>query len=87
MKTADLRATPVITFSHCPEPTQASRPDSAPPPLAVTLQVVSIVLFTFIGYLNIGIPLPVLPGYVHNDLGFSAVVAGLYRQVRHSRSH
>lgn len=25
-------------------------------PMAVTLQVVSIVLFTFIGYLNIGIP-------------------------------
>jgi hypothetical protein len=35
-------------------------PDS-PRPLAVTLQVVSIVLFTFIGYLNIGIPLAVLP--------------------------
>ena len=34
-------------------------PDS-PRPLAVTLQVVSIVLFTFIGYLNIGIPLAVL---------------------------
>lgn len=33
-------------------------------PMAVTLQVVSIVLFTFIGYLNIGIPLAVLPGYV-----------------------
>ena len=33
-------------------------------PLAVTLQVVSIVLFTFIGYLNIGIPLAGLPGYV-----------------------
>jgi hypothetical protein len=38
-------------------------------PLAITLQVVSIVLFTFIGYLNIGIPLAVLPGYVHSHLG------------------
>ncbi|MDY7068283.1 putative MFS-type transporter YhhS [Pseudomonas extremaustralis] len=46
-------------------------------PLAVTLQVVSIVLFTFIGYLNIGIPLAVLPGYVHSELGFGAVIAGL----------
>ncbi|MND69083.1 major facilitator superfamily transporter [compost metagenome] len=57
-------------------------PDS-PRPLAVTLQVVSIVLFTFIGYLNIGIPLAVLPGYVHNDLGFSAVVAGLVISVQY----
>ncbi|WAB96765.1 MULTISPECIES: MFS transporter [Pseudomonas] len=57
-------------------------PDS-PRPLAVTLQVVSIVLFTFIGYLNIGIPLAVLPGYVHNDLGFSTVVAGLVISVQY----
>ncbi|QXH45547.1 MFS transporter [Pseudomonas xanthosomatis] len=57
-------------------------PDS-PRPLAVTLQVVSIVLFTFIGYLNIGIPLAVLPGYVHNQLGFSAVIAGLVISVQY----
>ncbi len=52
-------------------------------PLAVTLQVVSIVLFTFIGYLNIGIPLAVLPGYVHSDLGFGAVIAGLVISVQY----
>lgn len=46
-------------------------------PMAITLQVVSIVLFTFIGYLNIGIPLAVLPGYVHNHLGYGTVIAGL----------
>ncbi|MFK8332866.1 MFS transporter [Pseudomonas sp. BJa5] len=57
-------------------------PDS-PRSLAVTLQVVSIVLFTFIGYLNIGIPLAVLPGYVHDDLGFGAVVAGLVISVQY----
>ncbi|NBA98676.1 MFS transporter [Pseudomonas sp. R5(2019)] len=57
-------------------------PDS-PRPMAVTLQVVSIVLFTFIGYLNIGIPLAVLPGYVHNDLGYSAVIAGLVISVQY----
>ncbi|WP_426141502.1 MFS transporter [Pseudomonas sp. DWP3-1-2] len=59
--------------------------DTQPPlrPMAVTLQVVSIVLFTFIGYLNIGIPLAVLPGYVHTDLGFSAVVAGLVISVQY----
>ncbi|NVZ75605.1 MFS transporter [Pseudomonas gingeri] len=52
-------------------------------PLAVTLQVVSIVLFTFIGYLNIGIPLAVLPGYVHSELGFGAVIAGLVISVQY----
>ena len=30
---------------------------------AVTLEVVSVVLYTFIAYLTIGIPLAVLPGY------------------------
>ncbi|WP_213879796.1 MFS transporter [Pseudomonas sp. dw_358] len=52
-------------------------------PMAVTLQVVSIVVFTFIGYLNIGIPLAVLPGYVHTDLGFGAVIAGLVISVQY----
>jgi MFS family permease len=43
---------------------------------ATTLQIIPVVFFTFICYLTIGIPLAVLPGYVHDDLGFSAVVAG-----------
>jgi MFS family permease len=62
-----------------------SEPQSAATqrPLDVTLQVVSIVLFTFIGYLNIGIPLAVLPGYVHTDLGFGAVTAGLVISVQY----
>ncbi|WP_233862379.1 MFS transporter [Paraburkholderia adhaesiva] len=52
--------------------------DSAPErsAFATTLQIVSVVFFTFLCYLTIGIPLAVLPGYVHNDLGFSTVVAG-----------
>ncbi|MBI6703762.1 MFS transporter [Pseudomonas viridiflava] len=52
-------------------------------PMAITLTVVSIVMFTFIGYLNIGIPLAVLPGYVHSDLGFGAVIAGLVISVQY----
>jgi MFS family permease len=56
---------------------------STPHPLAITLQVVSIVLFTFIGYLNIGIPLAVLPGFVHTDLGYGAVLAGLVISVQY----
>ena len=32
---------------------------------ATTGRIVSVVVFTFICYLIIGIPLPVLPGFVH----------------------
>ncbi|WP_426116848.1 MFS transporter [Pseudomonas sp. DSP3-2-2] len=54
-----------------------------PPPsvevssMTITLQIVSIVLYTFIAFLCIGLPIAVLPGYVHDQLGFSAVIAGL----------
>jgi len=54
--------------------------DLAPPPprseFATTLQIIPVVFFTFLCYLSIGIPLAVLPGYVHHDLGFSTVTAG-----------
>ncbi|WP_434570631.1 MFS transporter [Pseudomonas sp. Z3-6] len=52
-------------------------PSSAPHSLSITLQIVSIVFYTFIAFLCIGLPIAVLPGYVHEQLGFSAVVAGL----------
>ncbi|WPN55510.1 MFS transporter [Pseudomonas sp. P9_31] len=44
---------------------------------AITQQIVSIVFYTFIAFLCIGLPIAVLPGYVHEQLGFSALVAGL----------
>ena len=56
---------------------------STPTQMHITRQIVSVVLFTFIGYLNIGIPLAVLPGYVHTDLGFGAVTAGLVISVQY----
>ncbi|MDE1183048.1 MFS transporter [Paraburkholderia sp.] len=59
--------------------------DSASPrsEFAITLQIVSVVCFTFICYLTIGLPLAVLPGYVHDDLGYSAVIAGLAISVQY----
>ena len=45
--------------------------------MTVTLQIVSIVFYTFVAFLCIGLPIAVLPGYVHDQLGFSAVIAGL----------
>ena len=40
-------------------------------------QILSFVSFTFVGYLSVGLPLAVLPPYVHLRLGMSAAVAGL----------
>ncbi|PWB35073.1 MFS transporter [Pseudomonas sp. SDI] len=50
---------------------------AAPPSASVTLQILSIVFYTFIAFLCIGLPIAVLPGHVHDQLGFSAVIAGL----------
>jgi MFS family permease len=59
--------------------------DSATPrsEFATTLQIIPVVFFTFLCYLTIGIPLAVLPGYVHDDLSFSAVIAGLAISVQY----
>lgn len=45
--------------------------------ITITLQIVSIVFYTFVAFLCIGLPIAVLPGYVNDELGFSAVIAGL----------
>ncbi len=45
--------------------------------MAITLQIVSIVFYTFVAFLCIGLPIAVIPGYVHDQLGFSAVIAGI----------
>jgi len=45
--------------------------------------IVMSVLCTALSYLAIGLPLGVLPGWVHHDLGYSAVVAGLAISVQY----
>lgn len=40
-------------------------------------RIISVVIFTFFCYLSIGLPLAVLPGYVHHQLGYSSFTAGL----------
>ena len=59
---------------------------------ALTVRIVAIAFFTFICYLAIGLPLAVLPGYVHGQLGYGSVLAGLAISVQYaatllSRSH
>ncbi|AXF78771.1 MFS transporter [Erwinia tracheiphila] len=40
-------------------------------------RIISVVVLTFFCYLSIGLPLAVLPGYVHHQLGYSSFIAGL----------
>lgn len=42
-----------------------------------TRQILSYVYFTFICYMSIGLPLAVLPPFVHLKMGYSAMLAGL----------
>ncbi|QNN58823.1 arabinose transporter [Diaphorobacter ruginosibacter] len=52
---------------------------AAPPPPAVNvfLKLLPITLAVFIGFLTIGLPLPVLPLHVHDGLGMSTLVVGI----------
>ena len=56
-------------------PEQAAEP--ALSGLRLNLRILSVVIFNFASYLTIGLPLAVLPGYVHETLGYSAFWAGL----------
>ncbi|ACB95146.1 MFS transporter [Beijerinckia indica] len=47
------------------------------PSLIGTLRLVSVVAFTFLGFLAVGLPLAVLPTYVDRNLGLGAFWAGL----------
>ena len=52
---------------------------SAPRPSAssTTLQIITVVFFTFISFFCVGLPIAVLPGYVHHDMGYGSVMAGI----------
>lgn len=43
----------------------------------IRLTIVRYVFFTFIGYIIIGLSLAVLPVFIHKQLGFTAIVAGI----------
>jgi len=50
---------------------------------ASTRRIIGYVTFTFVVYLAIGLPLAILPAYVHFRLGFSAALAGLVISVQY----
>lgn len=53
------------------------RPGRLPLTHVTMTRILTTVFFTFICYMTVGIPLAVLPVYVHEDLGFGTVLAGL----------
>lgn len=48
-----------------------------------TRHIVGFVYFTFVCYLSIGLPLAVLPPFVHFRMGFSAALAGLVISIQY----
>ncbi len=48
-----------------------------------TRQILTYVCFTFVVYLSIGLPLAILPAYVHLRLGYSAALAGFVISVQY----
>jgi MFS family permease len=60
--------------------------DSNSPSVAAngsTRHIISFVYFTFVVYLSIGLPLAVLPPYVHLRMGYSAALAGLVISIQY----
>ncbi len=54
-----------------------------PGPRADAAQIFTFTSFSFVVYLAIGLPLAILPAYVHLRMGFSAVLAGLVISVQY----
>ncbi|MBW4022699.1 MAG: MFS transporter [Proteobacteria bacterium] len=52
-------------------------------PRAASAQILATVVFTFIAYLVVGLPLAALPPFVHGTLHFSSVLAGLSVSVQY----
>jgi len=63
----------------------AENPDSMLKPSYVgsTWHLISFVYFTFISYMSIGLPLAVLPPYIHLKMGYSAMLAGLVISIQY----
>ena len=66
-----------MVISHCSSTTGAPMPAAKQPASNDTFFILSLVVFNFISFISIGIPLASLPGYIHENLGFSTAVAGI----------
>lgn len=66
----------VTTSTAAPAPHRASS-------RAAARQILATVVFTFVAYLVVGLPLAALPPFVHDRLGYSSVLAGLSVSVQY----
>jgi MFS family permease len=57
------------------EATEVSRPEAAP--IHLSRPAPGIIAALFCGYLCVGLPLPVIPLFIHDQLGFSNLIVGL----------
>ncbi len=64
-----------VTINATASPTAASRGSA--------WHILSFTYFTFVCYLSIGLPLAVLPPYVHFRMGYSAALAGLVISIQY----
>ena len=62
---------------------QAARRPEPDGRFGITGRIVAFTSFTFVVYLAIGLPLAILPAYVHLRMGFSAALAGLVISVQY----
>jgi MFS family permease len=69
--------------SSMPEIAATSPAPTAIPGNGSTRHIVGFVYFTFVCYLSIGLPLAVLPPFVHFRMGFSAALAGLVISIQY----
>jgi MFS family permease len=65
----------------CPKTAASAASPTASNPS--TRHIIGFVFFTFIVYLSIGLPLAVLPPYVHLRMGYSAALAGLVISIQY----
>ena len=49
----------------------------------ITAKIIGFTSFTFVVYLSIGLPLAILPAYVHLTMGFSVALAGLVISIQY----
>jgi MFS family permease len=68
-----------VSSARSADPFPAPAPSLVPPPAEhnVFLKMLPITLAVFVGFLTIGLPLPVLPLHLHYTLGLSPVVVGI----------
>lgn len=67
---------PSSRSSHPSQPPHAAHASTAAPPVGVFLRLLPLTLAVFVGFLTIGLPLPVLPLHLSQQLGLGSLGVG-----------